>query len=280
MIDTVLAASAALGACVGLILGLTGAGGAIMAVPLLVFGLHLQVSQAAPIALLAVGLSAALGAVLGLRKGHVRYRAAAFMAVTGILVSPLGLWAARRLPNAPLAIIFAGVLGMVAWRMWNQGAKPATGTATAAQAAPRTPPCQLNASTGRLRWTAPCARALTGAGLIAGFLSGLLGVGGGFVIVPALRRATDLSMQAIVGTSLAVIALVSASGVVAAAAGGHLDWHIAAPFTAAAVLGMLAGRRVADRFPPRRLQQSFALFAGVVAVAMLTKGALALLAAA
>ncbi|MBD9475524.1 sulfite exporter TauE/SafE family protein [Achromobacter sp. K91] len=274
MIDTVLAVSAALGACVGLILGLTGAGGAIMAVPLLVFGLHLQVSQAAPIALLAVGLSAALGAVLGLRKGQVRYRAAGFMAVTGILVSPLGLWAARRLPNAPLAIIFAGVLGMVAWRMWNQGNKPA------AQAAPRTPPCQLNASTGRLRWTAPCARALTGAGLIAGFLSGLLGVGGGFVIVPALRRATDLSMQAIVGTSLAVIALVSASGVVAAAAGGHLDWRIAAPFTAAAVLGMLGGRKVADRFPPRRLQQSFALFAGLVAVAMLMKGVLALLAAA
>ncbi len=275
MIDTVLAVSAALGACVGLILGLTGAGGAIMAVPLLVFGLHLQVSQAAPIALLAVGLSAALGAVLGLRKGQVRYRAAGFMAATGILVSPLGLWAARRLPNAPLAIIFAGVLGMVAWRMWNQGNKPA-----AAQAAPRTPPCQLNASTGRLRWTAPCARALTGAGLIAGFLSGLLGVGGGFVIVPALRRATDLSMQAIVGTSLAVIALVSASGVVAAAAGGPLDWRIAAPFTAAAVLGMLGGRKVADRFPPRRLQQSFALFAGLVAVAMLMKGVLALLAAA
>ncbi|WP_313388538.1 sulfite exporter TauE/SafE family protein, partial [Achromobacter aegrifaciens] len=129
MIDTVLAASVALGACVGLILGLTGAGGAIMAVPLLVFGLHLQVSQAAPIALLAVGLSAALGAVLGLRKGQVRYRAAGFMAATGILVSPLGLWAARRLPNAPLAIIFAGVLGMVAWRMWNQGNKPAAAQA-------------------------------------------------------------------------------------------------------------------------------------------------------
>ena len=76
MIATVWAASMALGGCVGLILGLTGAGGAIMAVPLLVFGLHLQVAQAAPIALLAVGLSAALGAVLGLRKGQVRYRAA------------------------------------------------------------------------------------------------------------------------------------------------------------------------------------------------------------
>ena len=239
------------------------------------FGLHLQVAQAAPIALLAVGLSAALGAALGLRKGLVRYRAAGFMAVTGIIVSPLGLWAARRLPNAPLAIIFAGVLGLVAWRMWNQGARPA-----AAAQAPRVPPCQLNASTGRLRWPAPCARALTGTGAIAGFLSGLLGVGGGFVIVPALRRSTDLPMQAIVGTSLAVIALVSASGVAAAAAGGHLDWGIAAPFTASAVLGMLAGRAVADRFAPRRLQQCFALFAAAVAVAMLAKGAMALIAAA
>lgn len=275
MIATVWAASMALGGCVGLILGLTGAGGAIMAVPLLVFGLHLQVAQAAPIALLAVGLSAALGAVLGLRRGQVRYRAAGFMAITGIIVSPLGLWAARRVPNAPLAIIFACVLGMVAWRMWAQGARPA-----AAVDVPRMAPCQLNAGTGRLRWTAPCARALTGTGMIAGFLSGLLGVGGGFVIVPALRRATDLPMQAIVGTSLAVIALVSASGVVAAAAGGHLDWAIAAPFTAAAVAGMLAGRAVADRFPPRRLQQSFALFAGMVALAMLAKGVMALIAAA
>ena len=81
------------------------------------------------------------------------------------------------------------------------------------------------------------------------------------MIVPALRRATDLPMQAIVATSLAVIALVSASGVIAAAAGGHLEWRIALPFTLAAVAGMLAGRAVADRFPPRRLQQSFALFA-------------------
>ncbi|WP_175220804.1 TSUP family transporter, partial [Achromobacter deleyi] len=106
MIYSVTLISLGLGGGVGLILGLTGAGGAIMAVPLLVFGLHLNVSQAAPIALLAVGLSAALGAVLGLRAGKVRYRAAGFIAATGIVVSPLGLWAARRLPNAPLAIIF------------------------------------------------------------------------------------------------------------------------------------------------------------------------------
>ena len=76
--------SAGLGSVVGLILALTGAGGAIVAVPLLIFGLHLSVQQAAPIALLAVGLSAGLGAVLGLREGKVRYKAAALMAACGI----------------------------------------------------------------------------------------------------------------------------------------------------------------------------------------------------
>lgn len=263
--EAVLAVSAALGACVGLILGLTGAGGAIMAVPLLVFGLHLQVAQAAPITLLAVGLAAALGAALGLRAGKVRYRAAGFIAATGIVVSPLGLWAARRLPNAPLAVIFAGVLGWVAWRMWR-GGQPAAASAGALPALPaqrRHRPLALDRA---LR--AGAGRHRRGGGLSVG----PAGRGGGFVIVPALRRATDLPMQAIVATSLAVIALVSASGVIAAAAGGHLEWRIALPFTLAAVAGMLAGRAVADRFPPRRLQQSFALFAAVVAAAMLVKG--------
>ena len=78
--------SAGLGSVVGLILALTGAGGAIVAVPLLIFGLHLSVSEAAPIALLAVGLSAGLGAMLGLREGKVRYKAAGLMAVCGVVV--------------------------------------------------------------------------------------------------------------------------------------------------------------------------------------------------
>ena len=98
------------------------------------------------------------------------HRAAGFIAATGIVVSPLGLWAARRLPNAPLAVIFAGVLGWVAWRMARAASRHGGSAA-------HCPPCLLNADTGRLRWTAPCARALGGTGVTAGFLSGLLGVG-------------------------------------------------------------------------------------------------------
>ena len=149
-----IAVSAALGACVGLILGLTGAGGAIMAVPLLVFGLHLQVAQAAPIALLAVGLAAALGAALGAARGKVRYRAAGFIAATGIVVSPLGLWAARRLPNAPLAVIFAGVLGWVAWRMWR-GSQPVTARIARPACSTPTPAACAGPRLARGRWAAP-----------------------------------------------------------------------------------------------------------------------------
>lgn len=260
--------SAGLGSVVGLILALTGAGGAIVAVPLLIFGMHLSVSEAAPVALLAVGLSAGLGAMLGLREGRVRYKAAGLMALCGVLVSPFGIWVAHRVPNTPLTLLFAVVLGYVAIRMFRQARGIAPASASPRGAAP---PCHLDTTTAKLIWTLPCARALAASGIGAGFLSGLLGVGGGFVIVPALRRATDLPMQTIVATSLAVIALVSTGGVVASAIGGHVDWHIALPFAGGALTGMLAGRRFARRLAGPALQQSFAAFSGVVALGLIVR---------
>lgn len=260
--------SAGLGSVVGLILALTGAGGAIVAVPLLIFGLHLSVSQAAPIALLAVGLSAGLGAALGLREGKVRYKAAGLMALCGVLVSPFGIWAAHRVPNTPLTLLFSVVLAYVAVRMLRQARAAPSAEPQLRRAAP---PCHLDTTTAKLIWTLPCARALAASGVGAGFLSGLLGVGGGFVIVPALRRATDLPMQTIVATSLAVIALVSTGGVVASAIGGHVDWQIALPFAAGALTGMLVGRRFAKHLAGPALQQGFAAFAAAVALGMIVR---------
>lgn len=265
--DSMLFGSLALGSVVGLLLALTGAGGAILAVPLLLFFLHLGVAQAAPIALLAAGLAAAVGAVIGLRAGTVRYRAAALMAGAGMPCSPLGGWLAHRVPNAPLTVLFATVLGYVALRMFRQANAPQA----APDAAPTLQPCQLNTGTGRFVWTAACTRALALAGCAAGFLSGLLGVGGGFVIVPALRRATNAPMQSVVATSLAVIALVSAAGVASSAIAGAMNWQVGTPFAAGAIMGMLAGRRVAGRLSGPRLQQGFALVAGLIAIGMAAK---------
>ncbi|WP_316157548.1 sulfite exporter TauE/SafE family protein [Cupriavidus sp. BIC8F] len=267
--ESILISSATLGAVIGLILVLTGAGGAILAVPLLLFVQHLSVAEAAPVALLAVALSAAVGALLGLREGIVRYRAAMVMAVAGTLFSPVGLWLAHRLPNGPLTLLFAAVLAFVALRMFRQAtaSKPehAMGAGQPLQ------PCQLDNHTGRFVWTASCTRALAVSGVGAGFLSGLLGVGGGFVIVPALKKATNAPVHAIVATSLAVITLVSASGVISMAIAGRMNWQVGVPFAAGAMVAMLVGRRVASRLSGHRLQQGFALVSGLIAMGMVVK---------
>jgi uncharacterized membrane protein YfcA len=263
------AVALALGAVVGLILAIAGAGGGILAVPLLVFGLHLSIVQAAPVGLIAVGAASTLGAMLGLRDGLVRYRAAAVIGVVGMALAPLGVWLARIIPNAPLTIAFSLLLAWVSIRMFNQGRRmpPTAGAAPTAHM-----PCVIDPSEGRLIWTMPCAWALAGTGAVSGVLSGMLGVGGGFVIVPALTRFTNLETRGIVATSLAVIALVSAGGVTAAAVQGSVVWGIAWPFAFGAALALLAGRLVAVRMAGGRLQQAFAVACGAVSVLLVARG--------
>lgn len=260
--------SAVLGLVIGLLLALTGAGGGILAVPLLVFGVQLGVAQAAPIALMAVGMAAAIGALLGLRAGIVRYKAALLIASTGMLLSPAGVWLAGHIDNRWLSMLFALVLLYVASKTLRSSIAPASGAASAAR-----PACVRDPGTNRFVWTRRCALALSLSGTIAGLLSGLLGVGGGFVMVPVLKRYTDLAMQSVVATSLAVIALVSVSGVAASAFSGLIDWSVALPFTCGAVAGMLAGRSVAARLAGPQLQLGFAAIAAIVALTMLAKAA-------
>lgn len=260
-----------LGVLVGLVLGLTGAGGAILSVPLLMFALKWDMARAAPVALVAVAASAALGAAIGLRQGCVRYRAAMVMAGAGALMTPLGVYLAHQAPVASLTLMFSGVLLYIAWRMFRQ-ARPVTNADAVVCDAPGgdlKAPCQLSMSTGRFVWNAPCARALALSGLATGFLSGLLGVAGGFVIVPALRHTTDLPMNSIVATSLLVVALVSTFAVASSALAGHLDFSIAWPFALGAVLGMWLGRAIAPKIAGPKLQQGFASLAAMVAVGLI-----------
>lgn len=261
--------SIALGALVGVIAALTGAGGGILAVPLLVFGLHLTLAQAGPIGLMATGASAALGAILAHQVGLVRYKAAALMALTGMALAPVGLWVATRIPTRPLTIVFACVLLYVAYRTYAKSI--GTAASTGAPEQPAFTPCRLNDNIGRLIWTVPCARVLAGWGMMVGFLSGLLGVGGGFVIVPALQRYTNLDMRSVVPTSLAVIALVSVAGVSSSAISGSLMWAIALPFSGGALLGMLGGRAVGKKLSGVMLQNGFALLCVLVAIGLIAR---------
>jgi uncharacterized membrane protein YfcA len=264
-----------LGLVIGLILALTGAGGGILAVPLLVFGAHIGVAKAGPIGLMAVGIAAALGAVLGLRDGIVRYRAALLVAATGMLFSPLGLWLARQVDNRWLSVLFALTLLYVAYKTYRKAKrKPATAADTNDLEMGKAPDCVRAGHSGRFIWTRPCAQALALSGSVAGLLSGLLGVGGGFVMVPALQRNTDLAMQSIVATSLAVIALISTAGVVTSAISGALDWEIALPFSAGALAGMLGGRALSARLSGPYLQTGFAAVSAIVALGMIGKAVL------
>lgn len=133
-----------LGLLVGLVLALTGAGGGILTVPLLIFVVGLELHQAAPIGLMAVGLAAWVGAVIGLRDGIVRYKAAALMACCGVLLAPVGVWLAARVEHDVLAVVFALVMFWVAFRAFR---RPPNDDSN-----PRAVPCRLNPQTGRFHW--------------------------------------------------------------------------------------------------------------------------------
>ena len=130
---------------------------------------------------------------------------------------------------------------------------------------------EYDPETGRFIWTWPCARALIFSGAVAGFLSGLLGVGGGFVLVPALQRFTNLTVQSITVTSLAVIAIVSTFGVLNSIGAGAFNYEIGITFSAAALTGMLTGRLVSNKLPSAHLKKAFGVMCIVVAALMLIK---------
>ncbi len=261
--------SSLLGALVGLVLGLTGAGGGILAVPALVFGMGWTMQQATPVALIAVAGGAAVGAIEGFRKRLVRWRAALMMALAGIPCTIPGLRLAHWLPQQWLYLAFSAVLVLVALRLLLQVRKhEEQHTESAMRGLAR-----IDRNTGRIHWTWPSACLITGIGAVSGFMTGLLGVGGGFVIVPLLRRYTGVSMHGIVATSLLVIAVVGGGGVaIALLHGARPPLEATTWFAAATAAGMLLGRLLASRLSARQVQAGFAVLLLGVALVMAGRG--------
>ena len=253
-------------------MSLTGAGGTLFAVPLLLLLVGLSIQQAVPLALIAVALAGTLGSVMGLRAGVVRYRAAGLMAVFGLLLAPLGYGAATHLPDSLLRVLLAAVMLAAALRMWL-GANQELGAGEAAaiwQLARRHP------QTGRFMWRPAMAAGLAGIGASAGFLAGLLGVGGGFIVVPALRAFSDLDIRSAVGTSLLCLTLISAGTVAILFLRGHVgEVHHALPFITGTLLGVGAGRLLVNRLSHASQQRGFALLLVPVALILAIHGLLA-----
>jgi len=265
------------GVIVGLALGLTGGGGSIFAVPLLIYGLGVAPAAAIAISLIAVAATAATGAVEGMVRGVVELRAALILAVAGMLSAPLGVWLNGMASDQIIVLTFAMLMLVVAVRMlirargMPEQARIVRSRIADDALADRGTVCRY-ARDGRLRLNAPCSAALVVAGLAVGGLSGFFGVGGGFLIVPALVSITEMGIHRAVSTSLLVITLVGVSGVVSTiVAGRSIDWALAGLFIAGGLLGILGGRLLARRLAGATLQTVFAVAMLVIAAFMLLR---------
>lgn len=232
----------ALGALIGILLGLLGGGGSILAVPALVYGAGLPLATAVPTALLVVSISSAAALIPRLRAGLVQWRVAAIVGGTGAAAAFAGAAVNRLLDPRLVLLGFAALMVSAGWRMLG-----GTGDCGGDCALPG----------GGINWRG-CLPKSIAAGLGVGFLTGLFGVGGGFLIIPALVLLLGLSMPAAIATSLVIIVVNAAAGFVAHAGDAAIDFRIAAAFTLAAITGSLIAGRIAPRLPAQRLQRAFA----------------------
>ena len=256
-----------LGILIGAVMGLTGAGGGILAVPVLVAGLHLSMQQAAPIALFAVASGAAVGAIDGFKHKLVRYKAAALMAICGVPMTRIGQALAHELEQYILLGSFSILMILVSWRFYKQSLQKTNESSDDSLRYAR-----INDHTGKFIWTPLTAVVISLIGLLTGTMTGLLGVGGGFLIVPLMKRFTQLSLPGIVATSLFVIALVGSGGVInSLLAGVQLPFIETAGFVMSMISGMLFGRTISRKLQPWQVQRGFALLLSLVSMFMFYK---------
>lgn len=242
------------GAGIGLSLALTGAGGSVIALPVLVYLLGVDPHAATGTSLVVVGLNAAAAAVSFARAGLVRWRIGGLFALAGALGAVAGSAVNSHVPAAALMAGLAGLMGIVAVRMLRHE-EPAAEEAAC-----------LDPSEARLR--------LGLAGLSVGFLTGLFGVGGGFLVVPSLVILLECPMRQAIGTSLFVIALNSLWGVAARLGGlGAIDLGPVPGLVAGGVIGATAGARLAARIDPKPLTRGFAVFLLLVAIYVVVRTA-------
>ena len=243
-----IALAVALAVFVGISLGLLGGGGSILTVPLLAYVAGLDPKQAIATSLFVVGVTSAAGMIAHARAGRVRWRTGAIFGAAGMTGAYLGGRVAHFIPSTVLMIAFAIMMLVTAGAMLrSRSARSAAGT------------------TGD---ELPIAKVVA-EGVIVGLVTGLVGAGGGFLVVPALTLWGGLSMPVAVGTSLLVIAMKSFAGLAGYLGHVSIDWSLAVMVSAAAVGGSFLGGRLAGRIAPEALRRGFGIFVIVMAVFIL-----------
>ncbi|WP_351231257.1 sulfite exporter TauE/SafE family protein [Streptomyces sp. NPDC002133] len=232
------------GALVGLALGSLGAGGSIITVPALIYLLGFTPAEATTAGLIIVIVTSSTALLAHARAGKVRWRAGLLFAAAGLLPAAAAGVLSAHIPATVLTLAFAALAVLAALGMLRRRTPPENGTVSGPRAA--------------------------GAGAGLGAVTGFLGVGGGFLAVPALVAVLAVPMSAAVGTSLLVIianALVALAAR-AATATTTLDWALIMPFIATAVLGAWDGKRLSAKVSPATLQRVFGSLLLAVAAAM------------
>ncbi|MBG6224564.1 putative membrane protein YfcA [Arthrobacter sp. CAN_A2] len=236
-----------LGLLVGIVLGVVGGGGSIIAVPALVYGIGMSPAQAIPTSLLVVGLSSLAALLPRIREG-LNWPVIALVGAAGIPAAWGGAAVGRLVDPDILMLAFALIMVVAGIRMLVA-----------------TRESEGSCSTGPTRAFRTCAPKAVAVGLLVGFLTGMLGVGGGFLITPALTIFLGLRMKQAVGTSLAIIVINSAAGFSAHAAGYTIDWPTTLTFAVPAILGSMVAARFARRLKDKHIRVSFAALIFAVA---------------
>lgn len=259
-----------LGFLIGVSLGALGGGGSILAVPALVYAAGQSPKHATTTSLVLVGLTAVIGIAPHWRAGHVRFVAGTIFGLAGIGGSLLGShWNKAADPDV-LLLAFSALMMVAAFGMWRRlrtGPRP-TPLHSVGAAVATTSPVRIDVAT---------VLKVALAGTLVGLLTGFFGVGGGFVIVPALVLALGFTMPEAVGTSLLVIAINSAVALTTRLQAGSVEWAVVLPFTVASLLGVIIGSHLAGKHDSTSLQRWFVGLLVVVAVYTAVRSGLALL---
>ncbi len=240
-----------LAGCIGISLGLLGGGGSILAVPILIYVMGVPIKTAIAMSLMIVGSVSLVGAIPHGRAGNINFRNAFIFGITTMLGAFLGAKAAATLPfitGARQLLLFAGLMLVAAVLMIHR-------SFIATQAEPSFEPKLRSFKHPLWRWLQ-----ITASGLGVGILTGLVGVGGGFAIVPALVLLLKTPMKEAVGTSLLVIAMNSAIGFLGYLGHVPLDWTLMINFMFVAGLGIWIGAYLGRFVSAKQLQKGFGFF--------------------